>query len=93
MEKNDGFKLFNMPWSMFCFITVIVLIATYFGVLPPGMTGCFIFMIVIGTFLDLIGNKTPIIRSFFGGGASLIGERGAVKGIDDFELLCFLVVV
>ena len=72
MEKNDGFKLFNMPWSMFCFITVIVLIATYFGVLPPGMTGCFIFMIVIGTFLDLIGNKTPIIRSFFGGGAIVV---------------------
>ena len=72
MDNSKGFKLFNMPWHMFCFITVIVLIATYFGVLPPGMTGCFIFMIVIGTFLDLIGNKTPIINSFFGGGAIVV---------------------
>ena len=72
MDNSEGFKLFNMPWPMFCFISVIVLIATYFGVLPPGMTGCFIFMIVIGTFLDLIGNKTPIIRSFFGGGAIVV---------------------
>jgi len=49
-----------------------VLIAAYIGVLPGGMTGCFIFMIVVGTWLDLIGNKTPIIRSYFGGGAIVI---------------------
>ena len=72
MGQKDGFRLFNMPWQMFCFITVIVLICTYIGVLPPGMTGCFIFMIVVGTWLDLIGNKTPIIKDFFGGGAIVI---------------------
>ena len=38
-------------------------------------------------------DQASVVDSFFGGGASLIGERGAVKGIDDFELLCFLVVV
>lgn len=72
MNKKKEFTLFNIPWKMFCFITVIVLLATYLGVLPVGMTGCFIFMIVIGTFLDLIGNKTPIIRSYFGGGAIVV---------------------
>ena len=71
MEKK-GFTLFNMPWQMFCFISVIVLIAAYIGVLPVGMAGCFVFMIVVGTWLDLIGNKTPIINSYFGGGAIVV---------------------
>ncbi|MBR2259080.1 MAG: 2-hydroxycarboxylate transporter family protein [Blautia sp.] len=71
MEKKE-FRLFNMPWKMFAFISVIILIATYIGVLPVGMTGCFAFMIVVGTWLDLIGNKTPIIKDFFGGGAIVV---------------------
>ena len=71
MESNQ-FKLFNLPLPMFLFITAIVLLATFMGVLPVGMTGCFIFMIVIGTLLDLIGNKTPIINSYFGGGAIVV---------------------
>ncbi len=53
-------------------ITVVVLAATYIGVLPVGIAGCFVFMIVIGEFLNLIGEKTPIIRSYFGGGAIVI---------------------
>ncbi len=72
MSQKEEFKLFNMPWKMFLFISVVVLAATYLGVLPVGMAGCFVFMIVVGTWLDLIGNKTPIIRSYFGGGAIVV---------------------
>ena len=72
MNDNKGFKLFNMPWQMFCFITVIVLLCAYIGVLPVGMAGCFVFMVVVGTWLDLLGNKAPIIKDFFGGGAIVI---------------------
>ena len=50
----------------------MVLLATYLGVLPEGMGGCFVFMIVVGTVLDFIGNKTPIINSYFGGGAIVV---------------------
>ena len=71
MEKKE-FTLFNMPWKMFLFISIIVLIATYLGVLPQGMGGCFVVMLVFGTWLDFIGNKTPIIKDFFGGGAIVI---------------------
>lgn len=70
--ENKGFTLFNLPWKMFCFISVIILIATYLGVLPVGMAGCFAIMIIVSTWLDLIGNKTPIINSYFGGGAIVI---------------------
>ena len=62
MSKRSELTLFHLPIPIFLFIAAIVLLATYIGVLPPGMTGCFIFMIVIGSLLDLIGNKTPIIR-------------------------------
>ena len=72
MDQAKGLKLFNMPFPMFCFITFIVLLCTYIGVLPPGMTGCFIFMIVVGTWLDFIGNKAPIIKDYFGGGAIVV---------------------
>ena len=33
MQNKDEFKLFNMPWKMFLFITLIVLVAAYLGVL------------------------------------------------------------
>lgn len=69
MEQKERFKLFNMPWHIFAIFSAIVLAATYLGVLPEGAAGCFAFMIVLGTILNEIGERTPIIRSFLGGGA------------------------
>ena len=69
MSKNSEFKLFNLPLKFFLIITVVVLAATYLGVLPAGMAGCFAFMIVIGTIFAWIGDHTPIIKDFLGGGA------------------------
>ena len=74
MENNGKkeLKLFNLPWKVFAIITVVVLIATYLGVLPKGMTGCFVFMIVVGDILAWIGDHTPIIKSYLGGGAIVV---------------------
>ena len=36
-------------------------------------------------------DRESVVDSFFGDGVSAMGER-EVKGLDDFELLCFLVV-
>ena len=38
-------------------------------------------------------DESSVVDSFFGGGTSLVGRAGVAKGLDDFELLCFLVVV
>ena len=46
--------------------------ATYLGVLPKGMTGCFVFMIVVGDILAWIGDHTPIVKSYLGGGAIVV---------------------
>ncbi len=70
--NQTSFMLFNLPWQYFIILSVIVLGATYLGVLPSGMAGCFAFMIVLGTILNEIGERTPIIRSYLGGGAIVV---------------------
>jgi len=71
-EKKGVYKLFSLPWHYFAIFGVVILVATYIGVLPAGMAGCFAFMIVVGTLLYEIGEHTPIIRSYLGGGAIVV---------------------
>ncbi len=68
-KEKKPFQLFNLPLPIFLIITAVTILATYLGVLPVGMTGCFLFMIVLGTILGWIGDHTPIIKDFLGGGA------------------------
>ena len=71
-KEKKPLTLFNLPWPVFAIVTVVALIVTYLGVLPEGMAGCFLFMIVIGEILAWIGNHTPIIKSYLGGGAIVV---------------------
>lgn len=70
--KKGGYKLFNLPWPVFAICSAVILLCAYLGWLPTGMAGCFAFMIVIGTVLNEIGERTPIINSYLGGGAIVI---------------------
>lgn len=70
--KKEPMKLFNLPWYLFAIFAVIVVVAAYMGVLPVGMAGCFAFMIVLGAVLGKIGDNTPIIKDYLGGGAIVI---------------------
>lgn len=70
--QKKPYQLFNLPWYLFAIFAVVVLIATYMGVLPAGMAGCFAVMIVIGTIFNEIGDHTPIVKSYLGGGAIVI---------------------
>ncbi|MDD6967324.1 MAG: 2-hydroxycarboxylate transporter family protein [Firmicutes bacterium] len=70
--KKNGYKLFNLPWPVFAICSAVILLCAYLGWLPTGMAGCFAFMIVIGTVLNEIGERTPIINSYLGGGAIVI---------------------
>lgn len=42
------------------------------GVIPPGMAGCFAFMIVCGAILQELGDHLPIVNTFLGGGPVVI---------------------
>jgi Na+/citrate or Na+/malate symporter len=73
LEKGKkGFSIYGMPWPIFAIFAIVVLAAVYLGKLPKGMIGAFPLMIVLGAVFGLIGDKTPLVRSFLGGGAIVI---------------------
>lgn len=55
--------------KMFLIIAAVIIGATVLGVLPGGMVGAFLFLMIFGELLNKIGNITPIIKTFLGGGA------------------------
>ena len=69
MEKQLFKPQYKEYLWLFILVTLLTLVATYLGVLPTGMAGCFLFMLVVGAILNWIGNHTPIIKSYLGGGA------------------------
>ena len=71
-KQKNPLKFFGLPWPIFAIAAAVALGATYLGVLPAGMAGCFLFMIVIGEVLAWIGDHTPIIKSYLGGGAIVV---------------------
>lgn len=69
MEK---FKLIGLEMKYFIPITIILIVAIILGKLPPGMLGAFPLMMIIGAILDYIGNKTPLVKDYLGGGPIVI---------------------
>ncbi|MDR2368573.1 MAG: 2-hydroxycarboxylate transporter family protein [Deltaproteobacteria bacterium] len=78
--EKPTFQLYGMPWYYFAIFSLAVLAATFLGKLPSGMIGAFPLMIVIGAVFNLVGEKTPFINTFLGGGAIVIifGSAGLV---------------
>ena len=68
-KAKKPLSFFTLPWPIFLVVTAITLLATYLGVLPAGMAGCFLFMMVVGEILGWIGDHAPIIKDYLGGGA------------------------
>ena len=79
-KEKKPFQLFNLPLPIFLIITAVTILATYLGVLPAGMAGCFLFMIVLGTILGWIGDHTPIIKDYLGGGAIVCMHQQVLQG-------------
>ena len=71
-QEENTLQLFGIAWYYFVIFSAIVLIAAYLGKLPKGMIGAFPLMIVIGTVLSKIGDNTPLIKTFLGGGAIVV---------------------
>ena len=57
---------------IFALSAVIILLATMQDSMPKGIIGAIGIMAVVGYILNVIGNNTPIIKQFFGGGAIVI---------------------
>lgn len=69
---KQALTIAGLPWNYFLVISVIVLGGAYLGIVPKGMIGAFPLTMVIGGILDEIGNRTPIVKDYFGGGPMVV---------------------
>lgn len=72
LQEKQGYRIMGFSLPVFGIITALVLTTTYMGVLPKGMIGSFALMMVIGAIFNEIGNHTPIIKDYLGGGPIII---------------------
>lgn len=66
------YKIMGMTLPVYFTLLAVVILAIILDVLPGGMIGAFAFMMLVGALLDVIGNNTPIVKTFFGGGPIVI---------------------
>jgi CCS family citrate carrier protein len=71
-EDEKGYKIMGLSLPAFGILALVIMIAVYLGKLPGGLVGAIPFMMVLGAVLDEIGNHTPIIKDYFGGGPIVI---------------------
>lgn len=76
-ETKKTFEIMGMDWKIFALVAVLILAACSLEVLPEGMIGAFLFLMIFGSLLSLIGDVAPIIKTFLGGGAIVCIFGGA----------------
>lgn len=67
-NAKPSFRILGMQIPIYLIVLATSLAAIYLNVLPKNMVGALLVLLVFGELLNLIGNKTPIINTFFGGG-------------------------
>ncbi len=68
-SKINEIKIMGMSLPVYIIAAVVILYAAMTGILPENMVGALAVMMILGSALNLMGNKIPIIRSYLGGGA------------------------
>ncbi len=68
-NTKNRLTIFNMPILWFGIFAAIAIYAMYTENLPAGMIGALLITMVLGELLGWVGNHTPIVRTFLGGGA------------------------
>ncbi|MCA1059579.1 2-hydroxycarboxylate transporter family protein [Rossellomorea aquimaris] len=69
LAKEHSLQIFNVPILWFLAFTGITLVSLYTGNLPGGMIGSLLVMMVLGELFGWVGDRTPIVKTFLGGGA------------------------
>ncbi|QAS54376.1 2-hydroxycarboxylate transporter family protein [Halobacillus litoralis] len=70
-NKKKAITIFGLPLMWFLGITVLTLVSMYTGNLPGGMLGSLLIMMVLGELFGWIGDHTPVLKTYLGGGAIL----------------------
>lgn len=71
-NKVERLKLLNMKWPYFLVFACIVWAAVQFVFLPKSLAGQISFLLVLGEALNFIGNRTPIVKDYLGGGSIVV---------------------
>lgn len=71
-NKVERLKLLNMEWPYFLVFACIVWAAVQFVFLPKSLAGQISFLLVLGEALNFIGNRTPIVKDYLGGGSIVV---------------------
>ena len=69
LRKLNRIKIYEMGLPLYLVVFALVFAAMLLGWLPGGMLGAFLVMMVFGGLFNLIGNNTPIVKTYLGGGA------------------------
>ena len=67
--KMNRIKIYEMGLPLYLGIFTAVFAAMLLGWLPGGMLGALLVMMIFGGLFNLIGNHTPIVKTYLGGGA------------------------
>lgn len=67
-----NYKIMGLNLPVYSALLIVLLLAIRLNVLPTGMIGAFAFMMIVGALFDVIGNNTPIVKTFFGGGPIVV---------------------
>lgn len=62
------YTIMGLSIPVFGVFSAIIMAAVYMGILPGGLVGAIPFMMILGAVFNEIGNHTPIIKDYFGGG-------------------------
>lgn len=70
-QTKPAVTLYGLPWPIFAVITAVLLTAVFLEVLPAGLIGSLMVMLVLGEIFGFVGDRLPIVRSYLGGGVIL----------------------
>ncbi|MFC7063282.1 2-hydroxycarboxylate transporter family protein [Halobacillus seohaensis] len=68
-NQKKSITIFGMPVVWFFIFTAITMVSMYTGNLPGGMLGSLLIMMVLGELFGWIGDHTPFVKTYLGGGA------------------------
>lgn len=67
-----SYRIMGIPLPYYLVLLGLLILGVITESLPGGMIGAFAFMMIVGALLDLIGNHTPIVKSYLGGGPIVV---------------------
>lgn len=70
-------RILGISWTMVFISLIFIFWAIKIEVFPGGLIGAFLFMLIVGEILNFIGNNTPFVNTYLGGGAIVAIFGGA----------------